>query len=115
MPLPRALNDEAVRAGSEFLQQAAEHHERFLAMAFVESFGTLDWLRNKAAGRYDVRELGAFDGVKVMEFVPREETVTRPMIRRRYRADGAPFASRVLRYSCEHAPFLRVATTELVV
>ena len=73
VPLPRALNDEAVRAGSEFLQQAAQHHERFLAMAFVESFGTLDWLRAKAAGRYDVRELGAFDGVKVLEFVPRDK------------------------------------------
>ena len=35
--------------------------------------GTLDWLRNEAAGRYDVRELGAFDGVKVMEFVPRDK------------------------------------------
>jgi hypothetical protein len=62
VPGPRALNDEAVQAGSESLQQASEHHERFLATAFVESFGTLDWLRNKAAGTYDIRGLGAFDG-----------------------------------------------------
>ena len=60
--------------GRSFCNRRPQHHERFLAMAFVESFGTLDWLRNKAAGRYDVRELGAFDGVKVMEFVPRDET-----------------------------------------
>jgi 4-amino-4-deoxy-L-arabinose transferase-like glycosyltransferase len=70
-PLPRALNEEAIRAGSVFLQQQAER--RFLAMAFIESYGTLDWLRNRAAGTHDVRELGAFDGVKVLEFVPRSQ------------------------------------------
>ncbi len=32
-PLPRTLNEEAIRAGSEFLQQQAQR--RFLAMAFV--------------------------------------------------------------------------------
>jgi hypothetical protein len=31
-PLPRALNDEAMRDGSRFLQQAAQRHQRFLAM-----------------------------------------------------------------------------------
>ncbi len=36
-PLPRGLNDEAVRAGSEFLQQQAQRHQRFLALAFVQS------------------------------------------------------------------------------
>jgi hypothetical protein len=68
VPLPRALNEEAIRAGSAFLQQEAQ--QRFLALAFVESYGTLDWLRNKAAGTHEVRELGVFDGVKVLEFVP---------------------------------------------
>jgi hypothetical protein len=69
-PLPRSLNEEAMRAGSEFLQLQSQRHERFLALAFVESYGTLDWLRNQAAGTYNVRELGAFDGVKVLEFAP---------------------------------------------
>ena len=46
-PLPRALNEEAIRAGSVFLQE--QEQRRFLAMAFVESYGTLDWLA-KAAG-----------------------------------------------------------------
>jgi Dolichyl-phosphate-mannose-protein mannosyltransferase len=69
--LPRALNEEAMRAGSGFLQQAEQRHQRFLAMAFVESFPTLDWLRRKAAGVYDVRELGTIDGVKVLEFTLR--------------------------------------------
>ena len=80
-PLPRALNDEAMRDGSRFLQQAAQRqkflqqqsqqHGRFLALAFVESYPTLDWLRNQAGGKYNVRELGTFDGVKVLEFAPR--------------------------------------------
>jgi hypothetical protein len=70
-PLPRALNDEAMRVGSRFLQQQSQRHGRFLALAFVESYPTLDWLRNQAGGNYNVRELGAFDGVKVLEFAPR--------------------------------------------
>jgi hypothetical protein len=49
----------------------SQRHERFLALAFVESYGTLDWLQNQAAGNYNVRELGTFDGVKVLEFAPR--------------------------------------------
>ena len=71
-PLPRALNDEAIRAGSLFLEQEADR--RFLAMAFVESYGTLDWLAKAAAVTHTVRELGVFDGVKVLEFVPRAQT-----------------------------------------
>jgi uncharacterized membrane protein YidH (DUF202 family) len=71
--LPRALNGEAIRDGSRFIEEAAQRHERFLALAFVESYGTLDWLRNKAAGKFNVSERGAFDGVKVLEFVPRSQ------------------------------------------
>jgi len=72
-PLPRALNDEAMRDGSRFLQQQSQRHGRFLALGFVQSYETLDWLRNQAGGTYSVRELGAFDGVKVLEFAPRGE------------------------------------------
>jgi hypothetical protein len=70
-PLPRALNDEAMRDGSRFLQQVAQRHQRFLAMAFAQSYATLDWLAKTAAPTNDVHELGQFDGVKVLEFVPR--------------------------------------------
>jgi hypothetical protein len=70
-PLPRALNDEAMRDGSRFLQQATERHQRFLAMAFAQSYGTLDWLAKTASPTNDVHELGNFDGIKVLEFVPR--------------------------------------------
>jgi hypothetical protein len=72
--LPRALNEEATRVGSQFLQQAGQRHERFLAAAFTESYATLNWLATQAAETYDVRNLGNFDGVRVLEFVPR----TRP-------------------------------------
>jgi hypothetical protein len=75
-PLPRTLNQEAMRAGSEFLQQQTRQHERFLALAFVESYGNLDWLRNQAAGSYDITQLGVFDGVKVLQFVPRGRPAT---------------------------------------
>jgi hypothetical protein len=71
VPLPRALNDEAVRVGSRFLQQAA--HRRFLALAFWQSAPTLDWLKKNAAATHSVRELGVFDGVTVLEFLPRDE------------------------------------------
>lgn len=68
--LPRTLNEEAMRVGSRFLQEAAQRHERFLALAFVPSYGTLEWIANHAPGMR-VRELGLFDGIKVMEFAPR--------------------------------------------
>lgn len=69
--LPRTLNQETVRAGSEFFEQAASQHRRFLAAAFAQSYATLDWLTSKAEKTYSVRELGSFDGVRVLEFVPR--------------------------------------------
>jgi hypothetical protein len=68
--LPRGLNQAAMRAGSEFLQQASEHHQRFLALAHQPSYPTLNWLANRAAGTYQVRALGIFGEVKVLEFVP---------------------------------------------
>jgi hypothetical protein len=71
--LPRSLNAEAMRAGSEFLQQAAERHQRFLALAFVQSYGVLDWLAKNAAAMDSVHELGVFDRVKILEFVPRSQ------------------------------------------
>jgi len=73
VPLPRALNDEAVRIGSQFLQEAAQRHQRFLALAFQPSYRTLEWIANNASGTDYIRELGVFDGIKVLEFVPRTQ------------------------------------------
>ena len=69
-PLPRALNGETVRATSVFLEQEAPRHTRFLAMAFAQSYDTLEWLSRNAGRDYSVHELGQFDGVKVLEFSP---------------------------------------------
>jgi hypothetical protein len=78
VPMPRSLNDEAIRAGSQFLHQAALHHERFLALAFGPSYKTLDWMASNVAAIYSVRQLGIFDGVKVWEFVPRIQPRIQP-------------------------------------
>jgi hypothetical protein len=69
--LPRALNQEAVRLGSLFLQQEAQRHERFLAAGYFASYATLDWLASHSAATHDVRWLRDFNGIKVVEFVPR--------------------------------------------
>lgn len=79
VPLPRALNDEAVQAGSQFLQEAALRHERFLALAFEPSYETLDWLVRHAEGTHRVHEVGIFDRVKVLVFIPRTPGEGRPL------------------------------------
>lgn len=73
VPLPRALNDEAIRVGSRFLQESVQKHERFLALANEPSYKTLNWLAQNAAATHYVRKLGVFDGVEVLEFVPRTD------------------------------------------
>jgi hypothetical protein len=72
VPMPRELNDEAIRVGSSFLHEAAGKHERFLVLARRSSDKTLDWLTQNAAATYSVRQLGELDGVVVLEFVPRQ-------------------------------------------
>ncbi len=79
--LPRALNDEAIRVASVFLQKAAQRRERFLAVAFRPSYRTLDWIVLSASGTHSVRELGIIDGIKVLEFIPRAQT-DKPQTRR---------------------------------
>ncbi len=69
--LPRALNDEAIRVATKFLQGAGQH--RFLAVAFGPSAKTLDWLAENSSRTHYVRELGVFEGVVVVEFTPRDQ------------------------------------------
>lgn len=71
VPMPWGLNDEAKRVGSQFLTQATQKHQRFLAVASDPSYETLDWLSKQASSNYSVRDLGTFDTVKVWEFDPR--------------------------------------------
>lgn len=70
IPLPRALNSEAKDVGAAFIARAKLKHERFLAMAWYPSYETLQWLERRAAGAYNVKVLGVYDGVKVLDFVP---------------------------------------------
>jgi hypothetical protein len=68
--LPRALNAEAVRDATQFLQRRDVGQERFFAMAFAQSYETLDWIAKQGGVTHSVRESGNFDGVRVLEFVP---------------------------------------------
>jgi Dolichyl-phosphate-mannose-protein mannosyltransferase len=68
--LPRELNDEARRIGVNFLLQAQQHHQRFLALGYIASYDTLRWLSQSASQSYSVRVLGDPDGVAVLEFTP---------------------------------------------
>jgi uncharacterized membrane protein len=72
IPMPRTLNQEAQSIGTRFLQRAALNHQRFLALGYIASYPTLDWLASQASNTYISRVLGNFDGVRVEEFVPRD-------------------------------------------
>jgi len=69
--LPRSLNEDAMRISSAFLRDAAERHARFLAMGYFASAGTLEWLKVNAAANYNVRDLGSYDNIQVLEFEPK--------------------------------------------
>ncbi len=71
--LPRALNDEAIRVGSDFVKEAARRRERFLALGWVYSYDTLHWLADTTSGTYVTHVLGQPDGVVVLEFTPRAQ------------------------------------------
>jgi hypothetical protein len=68
--LPRALNSEAMRIGSQFLQQAGQRRQRFFALAYFPSYGTLDWIEDSSSRTHSARELAVFDDIEVLEFVP---------------------------------------------
>ena len=76
--LPRTLNQEAIRVASNFLQDPSQRQQRFLVLAYEFSHGILDWLAANASATYDVRLLGRFDGVAVVEFKPRSSQGTSP-------------------------------------
>ena len=73
--LPRAMNEQAVRIGSDFVQEATKRRQRFLAMGYTYSYDTLHWLISATSATYDVRVLGQPSWVVVLEFTPRPEPV----------------------------------------
>lgn len=68
--LPRALNDQAMQIGSQFVMDASARHQRFLAMGFVPSYPTLKWLTYIASNGYTIRTVGVYDDVVLLEFTP---------------------------------------------
>ena len=70
VPLPRALNDTAKQQITHFLREATPRHQRFLALAYMASDETLDWIADDTDDVYEARQLGVFEGVTVMEFDP---------------------------------------------
>jgi len=71
VPLPQSLNSQAMQIGSQFLQHAAQNHERFFALGDPPSYQTLDWLAQHASQNYSVRDLGILGQTRVLEFTPR--------------------------------------------
>lgn len=72
VPLPRLMNDEAIRVASRFLREAAQKRERFLVVSYrSNSYGALDWFADNAAATYSVQKLGVFDQYEVLGFTPR--------------------------------------------
>jgi hypothetical protein len=64
-----------MRTGSLFLVDAVKKQQRFLALADRRSYKTLDWLSQSAAATHTVRNLGVYDDIEVLEFVPRTEAI----------------------------------------
>ncbi len=71
VPMPRALNEQAQLIGKRFLLEAVLQHRRFLALAHKPSYPTLDWLESLTSISHATHALGDFDGIRVIEFVPR--------------------------------------------
>lgn len=71
--LPITLDKQAIRIGSQFLAEATPKHQRFFAVQNEQlgSYQLLDWLKKQASATYNVRNLGIYDKIKVLEFDPR--------------------------------------------
>jgi hypothetical protein len=54
------------------LKEAERKHERFIAVGETISIKELDRLKRNAGEAYTVRNVGIYDQVEVLEFVPRE-------------------------------------------
>ena len=71
VPLPRALNAEAIAQIEKFLSTAVPAKQRFLAIGFSPSNPTLGWITERTENAYVATNLGTNEGVTVMEYSPR--------------------------------------------
>jgi hypothetical protein len=76
VPMPRDLDEQAQLIGRRFFLRAALNHERFLALGFPTSYPTLHWLASLTSTTHVSHVLGDFDGIAVIEFVPRNAPST---------------------------------------
>ena len=71
VPLPRTLNEEARSQVSKFLAGEAPARRRFLLLAYWPSHAIVGHLWRVTRDSYTPRTLGVYDGVSVIEYVPR--------------------------------------------
>jgi mannosyltransferase len=67
--LPVALNDEAIRIGSQAVSAAAQRRQRFLAVGNSGS-PVLEWLAGYSRGTFMAQRIADFEGTVVVEFQP---------------------------------------------
>jgi hypothetical protein len=72
IPLPRALDERTQMIGGRFSLLATQEHKPFLALAYRPSYPTWQWLASQTSRTHEFRVLGDFDGIKVVEFDPRD-------------------------------------------
>ncbi len=71
IPLPRSMNPAAEKQINTFLSRAIVGHQRFLIMGYRASSSILDWVDRSTTGSYERKPLGIYDGVAVVEYLPR--------------------------------------------
>lgn len=71
IPLPRDFNSETRSQVNSFLATAIPARQRFLVLAHAESMPAEHWITAVTKEHYQARELGIYDEVTVMEYVPR--------------------------------------------
>lgn len=71
--LPITLDKQAIRIGSQFLAEVTSKRQRFLAVQNEQlgSYQLLGWLKHQASAAYNIRNLGIYDKIEVLEFTPR--------------------------------------------
>jgi hypothetical protein len=70
VPLPGSLTEEAKIQAQRFLLKAGREHHRFLVLEGWPSLRIVNYLAYYAQDTYAPHELGNFDGIWVVEFVP---------------------------------------------
>jgi hypothetical protein len=70
IPLPQDFNNETIRVASDFLQNAARNHQRFLVATEIKSHPTVHWIEQATSETHTPRELGRYGVIEIVEFSP---------------------------------------------